>query len=238
MKSTILYIIILALTAIACEKEKETPIDEIPPGIIRTDTLPINYARIIDLLPSGQSAESLYAPLFSDTVQKKIVLTAESEVYITFVAERAGYKNTVGWYSYQSGKEPANVKDINIQILFPNVSGKGEGGELLQGDMLQLGEGKFPKGTVIGFFLIIKGWKDGFIDYNAETYYTDMQLNKNGTQQHILFKEKNSGKIVLGFEDLPYNMGDSDFNDILFTISDNRAGVETVYFDVIALPLL
>jgi hypothetical protein len=238
MSKTLFYSVIVALFIGACAKDKETPVEEIPEGIIRTDTSPIYYARIINLLPSAQNAGTVYPILFSDTVQKKIITTAETDVYITFVAERAFYKNTVGWYSYPVGQEPKSAKDINIHVLFPNVSGKGEGGELLQGDKLQLGETKFPKGTVIGFFIIIKGWKDGYINYNADTYYTDSQLNATKYQQHVLFKEKNGGRIVLGFEDMPYNVGDADYNDILFTIADNKEGLETVYFDLKSLPQL
>lgn len=233
MKAGIFYLIVFVLIS-ACAKE-ENPIDEVPPGIIRKDTSPILYSRIIELLPGSKSANILYPSLFTDTVTKKIVLKAESEVYITFVSESAKYKNTVGWYSYQEGKEPATPKDVNIHVLFPNVSGKGEGGELLQGDMLQLGDQKFPKGTVIGFFLIINGWRDGFIDYKRETHYTDSYLNIGGVQQHILFLEKNGRKVVLGFEDMPYGTADADFNDILFTISDNKDGLETINFDMLKL---
>lgn len=238
MRNTILYSIVAVLFIGACAKDKETPVEEIPDDIIRTDTSPIYYSRIVNLLPSSQDASAIYPVLFSDTVQKKIVLTAESEVYITFVTERAVYKNTVGWYSYPLGQEPKSAKDLNIHVLFPNVSGKGEGGELLQGDKLQLGDTKFPKGTVIGFFLIIKGWKDGYINYGAETYYTDRHLNVNNNQQHVLFREKNGGRIVLGFEDMSFTIGDSDFNDILFTVADNKDGLETIYFDLKSVPKL
>jgi hypothetical protein len=237
MKAGIFYLLVFALIS-ACAKDEEEPIDEIPTGIIRKDTSPILYSRIIELLPPSKSAHILYPSLFTDTVMKKIVLTAESEVYITFVSESAKYKNTVGWYTYPVDKQPATAKDVNIQVLFPNVSGKGEGGELNQGDMLQLGDQKFPKGTVIGFFLIINGWRDGFIDYKRETHYTDSYLNIGGAQQHILFLEKNGGKIVLGFEDMPYGSDDSDFNDIIFTISDNKDGLETINFNMTNLQKL
>lgn len=238
MRRAILFSVLAALFVSACKKEERTRIEEVPEGIIRTDTSPIYYSRIMELLPSLQNATTVYPVLFSDTVQKEIVLTAETEVYITFVNERAVYKNTVGWYSYPSGSRPESSKDINLHILFLNVSGKGEGGELLQGDKLQLGETTFPKGTVIGFFLIIKGWKDGYIDYELPTFFTDRQLNENNNQQHVLFREKDGGRIVLGFEDLPFSAGDSDFNDIIFTVADNKDGLETVYFDIKSLPAL
>lgn len=237
MRTKLLYLLVIVLSLFGCKKEKEEKVEEIPQGIIRTVTNPTLYPRIVELFPNMQ-AEINFPFLFSDTVQKKIVLTGETEVFITFIAEKAVYKNTVGWYSYPLGSEPTSVKNVNIHLLFPNVSAKDEGGELEQGFMLQLGEKKFPKNTVIGFFLIIQGWQNGLINYNAETHYTDQNLNRGGHQQHILFKEKDSGDIVLGFEDLPYESGDKDYNDLLFKVSDNKDGFKNIYFDLKRLPEL
>lgn len=228
----------LVITLNACKKDKEEPVKEVPDGIIRTDTGPTLYPEIVSLLPDKKNATTSYPALFSDTVLKKIVLTEESEVYITFIAEKALYKNTVGWYSYVQGSEPQSVNDINIHVLFPNASGKDEGGELLQGDMLQLGDTKFPKGTVIGFFIIIRGWQNGTIDYAAPTSYTDYLLNTSAFQQHVLFRKKEGGDIVLGFEDMPFEQSDKDFNDILFTISDNPDGNDNIYIDLAKIPVM
>jgi hypothetical protein len=221
-----------------CHKDDEKKVDEVPPDVIRTVANPILYPRIVELFPEYKHVNTLHPELFSDTVVKKIVLTGESEVYLTFIAEKAKYRNTVGWYSYPLGSEPASVSDVNIHLLFPNASAKDEGGELLQGDMLQLGETKFPKGTVIGFFLIIKGWQNGTIDYNGIANYTDFKLNAGGYQQHVLFKEKDSKDIVLGFEDMPFLEADQDYNDILFKVSDNKDGYESIYFDLNHVPAL
>jgi hypothetical protein len=88
--------------------------------------------------------------------------------------------------------------------------------------MLKLGDGKFPAGTVIGFFLIIKGWESGEVHYDRETFYTNFELNTDDQQQHILFKQKDLGNIILSFEDiLTTQASDNDFNDILFMVTDN-----------------
>lgn len=224
-------------TLMSCE-EKEDPIPELPPDIIRTKADSTLFNKIESLFPTKYKADSLYPALFSDTVQKRIILTRESEVYLKFITEKAVYKNTVGWYSYNLGSEPQSVKEVNIHLLFPNVSGVGEGGELMQGDMLQLGDQKFPKGTVIGFFLIVRGWQNGAIDYNRETVYTDINLNPGGAQQHMLFKEKNNGDIVLGFEDIVTTLTDKDYNDILFSVTDNKDGYKTIAFDETKIPTL
>lgn len=238
MKTKLTFIAIVFSALISCEKEKEAPIPEVPQEIIRTEVSPILFNRIVELLPGATNMYDLYPSLFTDTIQKKIVLTRESEVYITFVSEKALFKNTVGWYSYPAGKPPKSADEVNFHLLFPNVSGKGEGGELLQGDMLQLGDTTFTKGTVIGFFLIIRGWQDGYINYSNPIHFTDSQLNKDSKQYHLLFKEKNIGHIILGFEDMEYGQGDNDFNDILFVITDNQDGLETISFDMNKLPVL
>lgn len=239
MKTRLYYFIALILTFGSCKKDNEKPIKEIPDEIIRTETCATLYSRIGDLFPEAVKIATSHPYLLSDTVQKKIILTEESEVYISFIAEKATYKNTVGWYSYTTSSQPKTLAEINVHLLFPNVSGKGEGGELVQGDMLQLGDKKFPKGTVIGFFLIVQGWQNGSINYNGITHFTDYFINQGGFQQHILFKEKNCGDIVIGFEDLPISqLSDLDFNDILFTISDNKEGYQTISFDIDKLPNL
>lgn len=236
MNTKLICLVMLAITLNACKKDKDEPVKEVPDGIIRTDTGPTLYPEIVNLLPDAKSVLKSYPALFADTVLKKIVLTEASDIYITFIAEKAKYKNTVGWYSYPLGSEPASIDDINIHVLFPNASGKDEGGELLQGDMLRLGDTPFPKNTVIGFFLIIKGWQYGTIDYAAPTCYTDYSLNTGGFQQHVLFRKKEGGDIVLGFEDMPFEQSDKDFNDILFTISDNKEGYENIYIDLARIP--
>lgn len=223
---------------VSCEKDKEEPVPEVPEEIIRTVANPILYPRVEQLFPSNQVAVISLPFLFADTVQKRIILTRESKVYLTFIAERAVYRNSVGWYSYKLGSEPKAVKDIEKHLLFPNVSAKNEGGELIQGDMLQLGDTTFAKNTVIGFFIILQGWEDGYINWGNTTHYTDWFLNQGDKQQHVLFKEKDSEDIVLGFEDTPYEIADKDFNDLIFKISDNRDNYKSISFDMKKLPTL
>jgi hypothetical protein len=104
---------------------------------------------------------------------------------------------------------------------------------LKQGDRLQIGDGKFPAGTIIGFFLIINGWEQGAVKFDRETFYTDFALNTDGQQQHVLFQQKELGDIVLTFEDeLTSQESDEDFNDIIFTVTDNKENKEVTNFDL------
>ena len=118
------------------------------------------------------------------------------------------------------------IEDLEKHILFENVSEVGEGGGLNSGDMVQIGTGKFPANTVIGFYLIAQGWKNGFVTDGRYTHYTDLQFNPGNHQQHTLFVESTCTDLVMTFEDidqadnLSYN--DKDYNDILFVVSDNK----------------
>ncbi|MBW6500876.1 MAG: DUF4114 domain-containing protein, partial [Bacteroidales bacterium] len=152
---------------------------------------------------------------------------------VTFIDEGAQYRNSLCWYSYNSSQPPLNIGDIQSNVLFPNISKINEGGILEPGFTVQLGTGKFPAGTVIGFFLIVNGWEDGKINYNKPKHYTNYEFNAGGKQQHVLFKSKHFDYIILGFEDMSVleNETDCDFNDILFSITDNDGGYEAISFE-------
>lgn len=238
MKPLYLVLAIALLLFVASCKE-DGKISEIPKGLTSSTLCPTLAQRLQDLLPE-QNCMVLHPILFKDSIQKKIVLTKESEVYVTYISQIALYKNTLGWYSYTSAdKAPTDVSKIKREILFPNVTEP----PLKAGDRVQIGSGKFPAGTVIEFFLIIQGWKNGVIDYNELTVYTDPMLNPGQLQQHIMFKEKECNNVVLGFEDILQNdtqnpYFDNDFNEAVFTISDNNSDMSTTSFDLAKMAVL
>lgn len=237
MKSIVVYFILALAVFTSCKKEEEK-IKEVPDDITRVKMDTVLYTRIVELFPNSVNAVNSLPTLFSDTVQKRIVLTRESEVYVIFISEGAKFRNTLGWYSYLPSKPPTSASEIEKNIVFPNVSGEGEGGLLKEGDMVKLGTGKFPAGTVISFFLISDGWKNGTIEYANPTYYTDYNLNSSTRQQHILFREKEGGSLVLTFEDSDYNeiSTDKDYNDILLNVTDNKDGYKIISFDLEKIP--
>lgn len=237
MKSIAVYIILIFAVFTSCKKEEEK-INEVPDDIIRVKMDTILYPRIKELFPDESNSVNNLPFLFTDTVQKRIVLTKESEVYIIFIAEGALYKNTLGWYSYQYSEPPTTESEIEKNIAFSNLSAVGYGGLLKEGDMVKLGTDKFPAGTVISFFLISDGWKDGVIDYSQPTYYTDYNFNLNTHQQHVLFREKKGGSLVLAFEDQSFSDADKDYNDILLNVTDNKDGFKIISFDLEKIPEL
>jgi hypothetical protein len=228
MRKPSYVVILLCLLISGCSRES-VRIKEIPDDIIHSKACPTLYGSIMEQFPEYKNNETNQELLFNTKAEKQVVLLQESEVYVSFISEGAGFSNTFGWYAYDSAAAPGSASEIKLNILFPVVSGM----LLKQGDMLRLGNGKFKAGTVIGFFLIVGGWENKAINYNKLTLYTDHYLNPNGQQQHILFKQKDCGDVVLAFEDKVLGEGsDADFNDIIFTVTDNRKDLEVATFDL------
>jgi len=225
MKTTLFPATLLVFVMLSCRYDEG--IRQVPDEIIKSVPCPTLYARILELFP--EHTKNSKSVLFSDTVQKRVVLTKESEVFVTYISEGAGFRNTFGWYSYNKATPPTSTSQLELHVLFPDVSDT----VLDPGNRLKLGENKFAAGTVIGFFLIVGGWNDGTIDYNKPKIYTDQNFNPDQKQQHILFEEKTCGDIVLAFEDLAFDAStsDQDFNDILFTVSDNNSDKVNTAFE-------
>jgi uncharacterized protein DUF4114 len=216
------------LTIVSCSPEGRK-LKERPSEIIITGAQAEVFQKIMADFPEYQSVKTKQPMLFEASSEKRIVLLNESDVYVTFISEGAGYENTFGWYSYTPSTKPSTASSLKLNVLFPTVSDR----VLKQGDMLKLGDKKFPAGTVIGFFLIIKGWQHGTINYDNETFYTDQNFNPDQQQQHVLFKQKDLGQIVLTFEDqLVSGQSDEDYNDIIFTVTDNRLNKEVSNIDL------
>lgn len=224
-------VILLSLLASACSREARR-IKERPDDIIATQACPTLYSSIMSQFPEDRDNEASQALLFNESAEKHVILKEESEVYVSFISEGAGYSNSFGWFSYPQTSPPASIEDVEKHILFPNVSGR----ILNQGDMLKLQDEKFPAGTVIGFFLIVAGWDQGSINYEKPMLFTAYHLNPGGQQQHILFKQKDCGDVVLAFEDrLLHEKSDADFNDIIFTVTDNTESLEVTKFNLTAM---
>jgi hypothetical protein len=236
--------IIFVATGLGGLKILTLGIDEgLPPIIIPTKPCPTLYTDIMKYFPESQNNCIKYDKQFfsNDTISKQLVLTKESEVYVTYIGEGAGWKNTLGYYTYNKNNPPAKVEDLTKTILFPNISGVGEGGGLNPGDMVQVGKGKFPAGTVISFYLVCIGWANGQTVPGYYTQYSDPWFNIKNHQQHLLFLEETCSDIVMTFEDIDQEdylyYWDNDFNDVVFSISDNKDPDKmSVSFDLTKIP--
>lgn len=161
-----------------------------------------------------------------------LVLVDDAEVWITFVHEGAGNLNSLLYYSYPTGSEPATTSEIiNATVIYPNVSYVNSGGGLVSGNKVQLFylnpttnqyTDVFPKGTTIAWMFKGNSWKVGSnLGTGIATYYSDVRFNPEtnvSKKKHNVILKDNSRKLLLmGFEDLNRETGsDNDFNDGVF----------------------
>ncbi len=150
----------------------------------------------------------------------------DADIWVTFVAEGAGYRNVLAYYTYDRDFPPATPADItNCTVIFPNVSFAGSGGGLFSGDKVYLGT--FPGNTVIGWMLMRDGWNSNTqqATVGQGLLYSDLELNPEAqlqNKQHcVLLYDEERELFVIGFEDLIRPGGDNDFNDAIFYATAN-----------------
>ncbi len=155
-----------------------------------------------------------------------IELIEDADVWITFVTEGAGWKNALGFYTYEVGNEPQTEDDIeNLTIIFPNASQSGSGGGLVSGNKVHLGT--FSAGTGIGWFLACYAWNGTDVSTGNPIRYSDAEFNEESDadlQQHMVMLYDDERELfLLGFEDVKRsaNSCDHDFNDAVFYATAN-----------------
>jgi LruC domain-containing protein len=187
----------------------------------------ISAAFLNDLnssLPEKISVQTSHPSYLADGNEPNLKLTADADVWVTFVHEGAGFLNSLGYYTYQSGTSPTSISQIKKHtIIFPNVDYVRYGGALVSGNKVFLG--RFPAGTSIGFFLIQGGFTSGTIQQKL-TFYSDKALNAEtvaSLKQHtVLLNDLQRKLLLLGFEDLSRQANcDNDFNDAVFYVTAN-----------------
>lgn len=217
MKARILCSMLL-VASFACEDDdvfKE--VTPVPEDIFHFELCPALVSNAMSLFPESKNNEEKYAQIFSGSSQQRIVLTKDTDVYVSFVAEAATIGNVLGYYIYDSGSTPGSSESIDKQLIFPNVDNT----YLKAGDTRRLGSTQLKAGTVIGFFLIVGGYRNDGVYFKRPTFYTDQAWNADQSKQHVLYKESECSDIVVGFEDKNSATADKDYNDIIFTVSDN-----------------
>ncbi len=228
MKARILCIVLL-VASFACDDEdkfkKTTPV---PEDIFNVELCPTLLTNVNALFPEARNNEEKHTELFADGTQQRIVLTKDTDVYVSFVTEAATLGNVLGYYIYDSGSVPGSSENIDKQLIFPNIDNT----LLTPGDTRRLGSTQLKAGTVIGFFLIVGGYRNDGVYFERPTFYTDPAWNLDQGVQHVLYRENQCGAIVVGFEDKNSAEADKDYNDIIFMVSDNTDNVENTSFDL------
>ena len=174
-------------------------------------------------LPESQPLTESHPQYLTSTNETNLVLTDECNVWVTFVHEGAGYKNVMGYYTYNVSNPPKTASEIEtLNIVFPNVSYANSGGGLKSGNKVYIG--RYAPGTVIGWVLISNGFKGTSDPSGIQTIYSNDSFNSETTaarRKHvILLNDIGRSKFLLSFEDFNRDAGsDNDFNDAIFYVT-------------------
>jgi hypothetical protein len=167
---------------------------------------PEDVQAIQDLLPEYGGLNPAF---IKNNTDPNVHLVGKGEVSVTFIDEGAGYKNSFGYFLFD-----ANQNILLQKTIFSNASEVGGGGNLKPGATVSLGD--FGPGVNIGFWLKA----DGYNNPNGQTYYTLDKYNPDGLRHMAIINDVGSQRLVIGIEDM-YNLGDKDYNDMVFTFQAN-----------------
>lgn len=185
------------------------------------------FLEFIDLaLPESFPVPDYNPQYLSSGYDTDILLENDADVWVTFVAEGAGYRNTLGFYTYNYNDETQTAPSReDITIVFPNVSKRWSGGGLRVGNKVHIG--RFPAGTGIGWVLLANGYQNNQVTDGYWQVFSNPDFNPENDpslkQHNVLLKDVANERIVLGFEDIrrDYASCDQDFNDAIFYITAN-----------------
>ncbi|WP_345949506.1 LruC domain-containing protein [Mucilaginibacter sp. PAMB04274] len=185
-------------------------------------------------LPEGSKVSDKHPEYLSSNAVSTINVVKTSDVYITFVAEGAGYQSALAYYTYRTGNPPSRssggtiVDGIDkITYVFPNASAYGSGGGLKAGDKVKLGN--FDAGTSIAFVLLQDAWTGSGVSTSAQKFFSDNGFNpeSNSTlrKHSVILYDDVHNLYLTGFEDCNRQSAsanvngytsDEDFNDLIF----------------------
>lgn len=172
------------------------------------------FQRINNALPESELNEAF----ITDDSGSTIYLTETAEVFVTFIHEGAGYRNSFGFFTFDRNNPPQSPSEVQETIVFPNLSYP----HMANGHRLSLGV--FPANTSIGFFIAANGFDyyNGVKANKVPYYYSLQDLNPESDpalRQHaVLLYDEEVSEVIIGFEDLPRTWGDNDFNDAVFSV--------------------
>lgn len=229
MKHTLLILTLLSANLIAAQNYKflgSYTSNGTPEYLTDNDEISYETLDLIDSsLLEGYPVPEYNPHYISSGYDTDLILEKDADVWVTFVKEGAGYKNVLGFYTYDiKDNSPTKPKAQDITIIFPNVSAKGSGGGLETGNKVKIGS--FKAGTGIGWVLLANGWNDkvtsGFWQLYSNPDFNP-EADANLRNHNVLLSDPESERIILGFEDIRRDFGscDNDYNDAVFYITAN-----------------
>lgn len=184
------------------------------------------------LLPGKDNSQ--YA---KPTDEININVLKDTRVTLVFAGEVAQYKNTLGYYYYETGKAPKDeneFRELPKYIAFPNCSlwpplEYGMRMDLLYYDKNGKSTETFPKGTTIGWFIISDGFNyQGNVDLFGKSYwFSNNEFNRMGEKRCVSLYDTETKNIILGFEDGDDRSGvDHDYKDVLFFLTNEDGNLD------------
>jgi hypothetical protein len=199
-----------------------TPLYFAPSDIVSSATLTL----ISNSLPENYPVPIYNPQYISSGYETDIIIESLADVWVTFVSEGAGYKNVLGFYTYDINNPPTTAPTASqITIIFPNVSAQGSGGSLVAGNKVKIGT--FPAGTGIGWVLLANAWNGSTVTNGLWRLFSNPNFNPEANptlrQHNVLLNDPENQRVILGFEDIrrDYANCDNDFNDAVFYVSAN-----------------
>ncbi|GMQ33805.1 hypothetical protein Ataiwa_20770 [Algoriphagus taiwanensis] len=179
-------------------------------------------------LPEGMPVPTYHPSYLADGKKTTLDVVELADVWLTFVHEGAGWRNSIGYYVYPTNQPPKSLSDIEkVTVLFPNASMVGSGGGLRSGNKVKLG--RFEAGVTIGLVLFGNGWNGSEVKDYHHAVFADKNLNPESDralkQHNVLLWDQENELFLLGFEDvrrdnIPFR-SDQDFNDAILFVSSN-----------------
>ena len=135
-------------------------------------------------LPEGRNVDAAF---LNPSYTPYLTVSEDANVWVTFIDEGAGYRNSLGYYTFDGSafdgltksdvdtngsgvvslSELAEVDGVSWDWIFPNSSKQGAGGQLSAGDTVALNGGEIVEaGQNIGFFLSQNSWSGSGVSIN------------------------------------------------------------------------
>jgi LruC domain-containing protein len=197
------------------------------PDYLEVTNDPIDQDFLDDVnntLPERVRLPEGHPSYFDNSNKHNLALLETADVWVTFVHEGAGWKNVLGFYTFNRNDPPTSASEIDeVTIIYPNVSYQGSGGGLHSGNKVHLGQ--YPKDTEIGWVLYAQGWSAPNVTEGIYALYSNQDFNPESDpnlRQHTVFlNDIGRELILLGFEDIKRDQSscDQDFNDAIFYIT-------------------
>lgn len=194
----------------------------------QANELPTFNQFINTTLTEGEALSDISAVSLTPTI---LNLAHEHDVRMYFISEGAGYHNTLGVTEISSDFQTQtsslvfpDASTVNNNYLDGDTAGslsmRNANTPLLPGDFVDIGT--VDAGTQLDFFLISNGANGG-----TDIYSPRASSNPDMLQHVVSYAVPGSPYLLIGFEDM-YNLGDQDYNDLVFVLDIGAANVEAL----------